>query len=1039
MQNQKSFIIYEASAGSGKTFNLAKEYIKLCLTYFEKNEFIYRKILAITFTNKAVNEMKERILSFLKNLANGVEDDLFSILSQEVDKQQIAFRAKKILNHIHHDYSNFSIYTIDSFFQRIVQSFAVDLKIPLNHQLEFSDEVILYQAVDLLLSKLGHDKNITDAVLNFSFFNMDEEKSWNIEHELAKIGKQIYRESAVKYLKKLEKMELADFVATIGQLKSEIADLAKNIQTFGQKACEIITNAGLDFDDFYQGKRGIGEWFRKKAEGNLDYPSEKSYVVKAVNEDLWYSKTSAKAHRIESITPPLIDCTFDIINLLREYNLLKAVKKNIYPIALLNEIRFIVSQIRWTDKVMHISEANVRIAESIQNELIPFIFERIGDKFSYIFIDEFQDTSVLQWQNLLPIAVEAISSQTFENESGKAILFGDAKQAIYRWRGGDVGQFAALPKVEGVVKNEIIQEREGALERNFHKEFLATNWRSKKEIIAFNNAFFEAKTANSEEPQIKSIYQSIKQQTPENEKIGGGVFLSYLKKNEEKTDYAEFIFNEITGIIQTALQDNYTFADIAILVRSNDLGTAIAKHLSELQIPTISAESLLLANNREVIFLIACLTYLTDANYPIAKANILNFIAIQKKLVKEEILPYCTDGKMFIGFVQSLFPQFNPIKLQKQSLYERVEDLIQIFDLAKEANPFILAFLDFVATFTNSAAKPHVQFLDYWKEKSYKLSLSNPKGIDAVTVMTIHQAKGLEFPIVIYPFKDSRSGSDTKWVELEKPIGKLNAALLQVKDMQNTCFEPFYIEEKQLEQLDVLNIDYVAFTRAEDRLYLIGKEGNKRVDEIQTFLKNQAIEPVCSEDETVNYYQYGSKTEKTNVSKSKETKQVNALTNYLSVPLSVNFSTQEYINAERLWGTKIHAYLSQVYTKEDVEKVTKSIQNDKNLRENDKNTLSQTIKNVFSHPQAEILFRAGTTSKNEVEIIDENGKSHRIDRLVLDGTNCVLIDYKTGNPQDEHSEQINLYGNLLREADFDVVGKWLVYINDYQEVLFCEV
>ena len=1037
MEN-KSFIIYEASAGSGKTFNLAKEYIKLCLANFDKDEFLYRRILAITFTNKAVNEMKERILSFLKSLADGVEDDLFAMLSEEVDKNKIGGRAKKILNHIHHDYSNFSIYTIDSFFQRIVQNFAVDLKIPLNHQLELNDEVILSQAVDLLLSKLGHDATITDALVNFSFSNMDEERSWKIEHELAKIGKQIYRENAIQYLKKLESMELEDFVVAIKHLKSDIYETEKSVQAIGQKACDAILNAGLDFEDFYQGKRGIGEWFRKKASGDLEFPSEKSYVFKAINENLWFSKTSAKADAIETITDLLKDCVFAIIDRLHEYNLLKAIQKNIYPLALLNEIRLIAAQLRWTDGVMHISEANVRIAENIQNELIPFIFERIGDRFSYLFIDEFQDTSVLQWQNLLPIAVEAISSQIFENESGKAILFGDAKQAIYRFRGGDVGQFVALPQVEGVPKNEIIREREDALKRNFHKYHLAINWRSKKEIIDFNNAFFEAKTANSETPQIKDIYQTAKQQSPENEKIGGGVFLSCLKKDAEK-DYTEFIFSEITDIIQTALQDGYAFADIAILARGNDLGTGIAKQLSEWQIPTISAESLLLANNREVIFLIACLTCLTDANNLISKANIVNFIATQQNLVKEEILPYCTSEKAFIQFVQSLFPPFSPAKLQKQNLYERVESLIQIFDLAGDANPFILAFLDFVADFINTVAKSHVQFLDYWKEKSVKLSLSNPKGIDAVTVMTIHQSKGLEFPIVIYPCTDPRGGANSKWVELEKPIGKLNVALLQVKSMENTCFAPLYTAEKQLEQLDALNIDYVAFTRAEDRLYLIGKEGNKKIDEIQTFFKNQAIEPISSEDGTADYYRYGLKTEKTTGSKATETKQVNSLKNYLSTPLSAAFSAKEHLqkaNEKTLWGTKIHAFLSQVYTREDVEKVREIIQKEADLDENSKNILSQTVKNVFSHPQADVLFQDGAIVKNEVEIIDKNEKTYRIDRLILKRNNCVLVDYKTGKQQNEHIEQINLYGNLLQEAGFNVLGKWLVYIEE-QAVLFC--
>ena len=1037
MENRKSFIIYEASAGSGKTFNLAKEYIKLCLTYFEKDEFLYRKILAITFTNKAVNEMKERILAFLKNLASGKEDDLFFILAEDIDRQQIAFRAKKILNHIHHDYSNFSIYTIDSFFQRIIRSFAVDLKIPLNHQLEFSDEIILTQAVDLLLSKLGHDPNITETLLNFSFSNMDEERSWNIENELAKIGKQIYRENAILYLKRLETMTLEDFIFAIKQLKSDLADVEKNLQNQGQKACDTIVKAGLDFNDFYQGKKGIGEWFRKTAEGNWGLPN--SYIRKTIDEGLWYPKISTNATIIESISYPLKDCAVAIMDMLSHYYLLRAIHKNIYPVALLNEIRLIASQLQWTENVMHISEANVRIAESIQDELIPFVFERIGDKFSYIFIDEFQDTSVLQWQNLLPIVVEAISSQTFENESGKAILFGDAKQAIYRFRGGDVSQFVALPQVEGVPKNDIIQEREEALERNFHKNHLATNWRSKKEIIDFNNAFFEAKTLNSEEPQIKAIYETVKQQTPENEKVGGGVFLSYLKKDTEK-NYTEFIFDEITAIIEAALQDKYSLADIAVLVRGNDLGTAIARYLSELQIPTISAESLLLANNREVIFLIACLTYLLGANNPIAKANMLNFIALQKNLVKEEVLPYSTDENTFIQFVKTIYPQFVPLKLQKQNLYERVEELIQIFDLVDEANPFILAFLDFVADFANAVTKSQGQFLDYWKEKSANLSLSNPKGIDAVMVMSIHQSKGLEFPIVIYPCKEPRGGTSAKWVELEQPIGKLNVALLQLKDMENTCFKPLYAAERQLENLDILNIDYVAFTRAEDRLYLIGKEGNTKADAIQTFFKNQAIEPVSSQDEAI-YYQYGQKTENARPAKTAETKQVNSINNYLSTPLSATFSTASHIQKESeqsLWGKKIHAYLSQVYERDDVEKVTEIIQNEVDLDENSKNFLIKIVKNVFSHPQSEVLFREGTTAKTEVEIIAQNGKTYRIDRLMLNGNNCILVDYKTGKQQEEHLEQINRYGDLLQEAGFTVLEKWLVYI-DEEEVLFWEV
>ena len=529
MISKKSFIVYQAAAGSGKTYTLAKEYIRLCLKSFSKDPFVYRKILAITFTNKAVNEMKERILLFLEMLAENTHPNLLEELSESVEKSEIPVRAKEILTRIHHDYSNFSIYTIDSLFQRIVQSFAIDLKIPLNHQLELDTDTMMSQIVDLILSKLGYNQDVTEAIINFSFSNIEEGKNWHIERELAKTGKEIYKETAIPHLKRLETIQFQDFDAIIKQINAKVAIIENKIVENAKNACNTILENGIEFGDFYQGLRGIGQWFYKRSQKDFEQLSGNSYVLKAVNEDVWYSSTCKSKEIIDEVSQDLKTYYFAISETEQDYKLLKAIRKNIYPVVLLNEIRRTSEDLKRTDKLLHISEANAAIFESIKNEPVPFVYERIGERYKYIFIDEFQDTSNVQWQNILPLVVEVLSSSLFEQEeSGKVIIFGDAKQAIYRFRGGNVSQFVTLPKLLQNTENEIVKEYENTLEYNFQKIFLQKNYRSKKEIVEFNNDFFTYLTEN-EDDAIKDIYAHCSQDV-NRDNVGGAVYLSYLLK-----------------------------------------------------------------------------------------------------------------------------------------------------------------------------------------------------------------------------------------------------------------------------------------------------------------------------------------------------------------------------------------------------------------------------------------------------------------------------------------------------------------------------
>ena len=1036
LNNKKSFTVYQASAGSGKTYTLAKEYIKLCLIYYPKDPFVYRKILGITFTNKAVNEMKERILLFLEMLALETHENLLTELSEDVEKSEIPIRAKAILSLIHHDYSNFSIYTIDSLFQQIVQSFAIDLKIPINHQLELDTDTMMALIVDLILSKLGYDHDVTEAVLNFSFSNIEDEKNWHIERELAKTGREIYKETAIPYLKKLESIEFKDFDIIIKQINTKIAIIENSIRAAAENACKAISENGIQFSDFYQGLKGVGQWFYKRSQGDFNL-SANSYVLKAVKEDLWYSSTCKNKEAIEAAAPVLKENYFEIAAKEQDYKLLKAIRRNIYPVVLLNEIKRTSEDLKRNDNLLHISEANFSIFESIKDEPVAFVYERIGERYKYIFIDEFQDTSHLQWQNILPLVVEVLSTSLFERELGKVIIFGDAKQAIYRFRGGDVLQFVRLPNLTQSDQNTLVKEQENILQYNYEKIFLQKNYRSKKEIVDFNNSFFEYLTKD-EDDAIKGIYSNSFQEANA-DNIGGAVSLSCLLKNEEtQTAYIDFVHEEICRIILSVLSDNYSYSDIVILVRGNDFGADIARELVKNGIPTVSGESLLLSMNKEVSFLIACLSYLTDKNNSIASAAILSFVAEKQGLSKENILVYAKNNVQFHQFLQDCKYDFSANKLAKQNLYERVEQLLQIFDLTKDANPFILAFLDVVADFVKSGNKTDSQFLNYWKEKENKFSLSNPKGTNAVTVMTIHQSKGLEFPIVIYPHKKNSNNMGEKWVDLQSPIANLTTTVLKVNDMQGTAYDKVYEQELQSILIDDLNVDYVAFTRAKDRLYFISRQEDKRGEAMKKFLQDSNISPLVSQDGTIENYCFGNPQAFPDNAGNIAKKEF-SLENYVSKPITASLSVakhehfweKETVSSSTLWGTLAHNYLAKIYYREDIDPILQKIQHDATLPEDKKQNLKTLIHNVFFHSQSDVLFGTqNSVIKNEVELVDVSGNGYRIDRLCINDTKCAVFEYKTGIPNESHLLQINQYDSMLSDAGFEVTDKYLIYIDD---------
>ena len=490
-----NFTVYKSSAGSGKTYTLVREYLKLVLTEPHK----FRHILAITFTNKAANEMKQRIINSLKEISDfssfsGSIAVKFMLPELEketgLDRNSISENAGKVLELILHNYSDFAICTIDSFVHRIIRSFAFDLHLPLNFEVEVDTDDLIAKVIDILISNVGTDEKLTRMLINFTQSKTDDEKSWHIENDLTEIAKILTKEDGQIHIEKLKKLNLDDFSQINRQVNTIIRRFENTLTDYAKDADNLIKSKGIPHQAFYRGSSGICKYFEYLVNKRFDKVLPNSYVIKTIEEDKWYSgkaNTNEKAaidEIKENIRLAYERITEYIDKHYPKYVILNEIRKNLYPVAVLNEIEKVMDDYKSENNIVLISEFNKRIADIVLSEPVPFIYERLGEKYKHFLIDEFQDTSVLQWLNLLPLIDNSLSEGNFN------MVVGDGKQAIYRWRSGEVEQFAKLPKIYKKKDDPVLIQREQSLERNYQPEVLEHNYRSKAEIVNFNNDFF---------------------------------------------------------------------------------------------------------------------------------------------------------------------------------------------------------------------------------------------------------------------------------------------------------------------------------------------------------------------------------------------------------------------------------------------------------------------------------------------------------------------------------------------------------------------
>ncbi|RDB04409.1 UvrD-helicase domain-containing protein [Runella aurantiaca] len=903
------FKIVSSSAGSGKTYTLTKEYLKLALQ--SDNAYYFKHILAITFTKAATREMKDRIMVKLEAFANGQEDPMLQDIILELYPESLADRegayklrerdirnrANRVFKQILHDYSDFAILTIDSFVQRVVSAFTDELGIPFSFEVEMEAGELLLMAVERMLEKTGDDAytELTDILESFYLEAGQEGKNYHsLPEAMAGFANDLLNEQRYAAIMKNAHLSAKDFKKIRRQLVSALRKWENQLVQWAEKGHQLILESGLDEKDFSYGT--VFRYFKKRTDTSEAMTEPGAREKDAFENDKgWLTKTARPfvVEAVAQIKPQLVDFYERIeenrLAVSGYYFLYQQLIPHLYHLSLLNEIKEEFDrQLRENNRV-HISEFNQKILQIVTEDPVPFIYERMGEKFNHILIDEFQDTSKLQFANVLPLIDNSLGYDHFN------LAVGDSKQAIYRFRGGDMDQIIALHSqnlgrlAQSLGDSELTVERLESIQWHLTGDVLRINRRSAKEIIEFNNAFFGRieELYRDQFPLSHDVFEQVAQELPPNPKTGGEVqieFIPALNNDTNDDDDTPAMINRTLALIQQATEiDGFSVGDISVLCRYKKDAKKIANHLKENGYNIISDDSLSLRFSGAVNLVTAFMRVLVkpDSRLDKYEALYLFFRMIVKRIPDNKdnqrlkTVVESHDVREFYVFINECLRQvkaeagelkegdvidafLNPYRLLQISAYELAEKLVQTFGLFEivEERDYLFRFLDVVLEFNTKRGSHLADFLDYWETQKEKISISAPSDPNAITVQTIHRSKGLEYPVVIIPYADwdfvPNAKRDSMWVNLdpseELGIGGfstkdaesgemiehtetkwLQTGSVQVKEtlLQTTeSVASQYKEERERVFVENLNLLYVAFTRPTKKLYVLAKEEN---------------------------------------------------------------------------------------------------------------------------------------------------------------------------------------------------------------------
>lgn len=1049
--------IYKASAGSGKTFALTLAYFRIIFTSPSE----YRNILAVTFTNKATEEMKSRIINELHRLAEGEKSDYGDLLKQELglNDELLKNRAVLLRTMLLHDYGRLAVTTIDRFFQRIVKSFTRELGIFQGYNVELDSDYVLLKAVGKIMQELGKTPDLKGWINELMNRNVEEGKSWSIKSKIAELGEELFHENYMLFDKQiLERFSDRQFLKNYQDYLRGLIENYRGRQTdYGKQALDIIRDYGLVLSDFKGNKSGCASHFYKLVDLNFDEPT--ATIRKAVDQpESWYTKTSPHKNQIEAIFPALNTLLKESLQLYdREYRLYLSaclLSGNLYQLGILNDLYQKVRVYCDEKGVMLLSDTTHLLNLLIADNDASFLFEKSGNYYKHLMIDEFQDTSSMQWRNFRPLVVNCLA------EGGHALIVGDVKQSIYRWRNGEWGLLAY-----GVEE----QFRQLGV-RNI---VLEANWRSAREIVEFNNTFFNeavrlltdlySRDAGPEDhriPVIGEAYRSLNQKPCKNKE--GYVDIRFGPQRQEE-DAAKTIMQDVVAIIGDILRRKGNPRDIVILVRDGKEGGFVADYLmeynktAEVPINFISNDSLYVWSSPYVQLIVAILKYIVEPYDQINRATILYFyrVFVQKRYDEHLHGIFGEAGEDILEQLVTGFRTDNGNALS-YSLYETIETFIDELGL-KNSNseiPYLIAFQDIVYEYETGNSNSITLFLEWWEKEQRKRVLSTSEEVDAVRILTIHKSKGLEFEYVILPFcsweLDDVRHQKRIWCRNTQPgFDQLEYAPLNYSaKLASTVFSEDYLDEHLKAYIDNLNLLYVAMTRAKTELYLrpyapkFKKDGTISISDagaftfkVLTALKGSTSEATSSNEE--NRYYRGCKHSLDSYRQDKTSPLT--LDSYPTWQpgerLSVKYNYRDYMTPEEAGlsaideGKLLHEIFKSIRYTEDVDSAVNQIYLSGLIRYDEKAGYCTKIGEYLNHPRASEWFGHQWEVITEKDILFPGGTKARPDRVMMANNQICVIDYKFGLSEEaKYVKQVKFYCHTLEKMGMTPVKGFIWYV-----------
>ena len=1035
----KPLTVYKASAGSGKTFALAVQYIKLVV----QNPQAYRNILAVTFTNKATEEMKTRILSQLYGIWKQLPDS--DIYMQEVcqkldaSPEFVSQRAGIALELLLHNYNHFRVMTIDTFFQSVLRNLAHELDLTANLRIGLNDSQVEEMAVDQMLDDLKTTDVMLQWILKYIMENISDDRSWNVIGQIKQFGKTIFRDYYKDVSKQLnERLQHEGFFDQYAQTLQDIRQTAKErMLNIAESFFGTLEEEGLTADDLAQKRRGIAGFFYKLQNGIFDESIENQTVANCLgNPTKWYTKTHPRRELIHELADgPLGEILrYAVEERPRQWRLYQSATltlRHMNQVRLLSSIENKVRELNDSANRFLLSDTQKLLNALISDSDSPFIFEKIGTQLEHIMIDEFQDTSTVQWQNFRILLQEAMSHQGSEN-----LIVGDVKQSIYRWRSGD---WRLLNDIEQQFPKEMIQT-----------EMLKVNRRSERFITQFNNAFFteaakleyDKLQETPEADQLKRAYAEVKQEIPLSKPQTGFVRVELLTAE----DYQQQTLSRITEILQGLISQGIPQDKMAILVRTNSFIPVIAKYMAE-HAPDIN--------------IVSDEAFRLDASQPV------NILMQALRLI---VHPHDQLARAFIEkTVHTTFDDERCTKYKSLSLYELAERLFADLRLSDygEQSAYLCAFFDQLRQYTAENAGTIEDFLRLWDNEICSKTIQSDI-TNGVRIISIHKSKGLEFDHVLCPFCDwqlEKSGNILWCKPNIAPFNELPIAPIDYsqKGMTGTIYEEDYHNEHLQNVVDNLNLLYVAFTRARSSLFVIGRRGAKKsrseIIELTLPLLNEGRLTGLEDVDQPLVYEYGTPTASRQEMETKKTANVflqpsdaihvTVTTNEVKTEFRQSNQSREFINGDDeqagtsyiQLGSILHRIFSVIRTKDDIGTALHQLESE-GIIYDDVVTLeriSTMLRQRLEHPKVAEWFSGRWTLFNECTILSmEDGevKEHRPDRVMTDGKEWIVVDFKFGRQKNDYPKQVRNYMNLLKTMGHtEVKGYlWYVYSNIIEEV-----